>query len=151
MDEQFDNDLKNRIKEVFENVEDPSANEGWLLLRKKFPAEQARRPFAWLWWGAAAAILLLFLGLGLWINNEAIQPEKLITKTAKHTEPANPVTGKANHPGSDKTATVNEESLTKTTTTNSPVINSNRSKTSIILKKQTQQGITPKLFPEDTL
>ena len=63
MDEQFDNDLKNRIKEVFENFEDSSANEGWLLLRKKFPAEQSRRPLTWLWWGAAAAILLLFLGL----------------------------------------------------------------------------------------
>lgn len=151
MDEQFDNDLKNRIKEVFENIEDSSANEGWLLLRKKFPAEQARRPLAWLWWGAAAAILLLFLGLGLWINNEEIHPEKLITKTAKHTQPVAPVTGKANQPASNKITPDNGESLTKTTTTNNPAINSNRSKTSIILKKQTQQGITPKLFPEDTL
>jgi len=151
MDEQFDNDLKNRIKEVFENLEDSSANEGWLLLRKKFPAEQSRRPLTWLWWGAAAAILLLFLGLGLWINNEAIQPEKLITKTAKHTEPANPVTGKANNAGSNKTIPVNGESLTKTTTTNNPVINSNHLKTSIDHKKQAPQGIIPKSFQGDTL
>lgn len=68
MDDQLDKDLQNRIREVFDNYEDTSADEGWLLLREKFPAEQQkRRAAAWLWWGAAA-ILLAFLGTGLWIR-----------------------------------------------------------------------------------
>jgi len=40
MDEQLDDILKNRIKEVFENFEDPSADEGWLLLREKYPEQE---------------------------------------------------------------------------------------------------------------
>ena len=61
MDEQLDNDLKNQIREVFDNYEDTTADEGWLLLREKFPAQKKRRGIIWLWWGAAA-ILLTFLG-----------------------------------------------------------------------------------------
>jgi len=69
MDE-LDDQIKNRIKEVFDNFEDTSADEGWLLLREKFPEESSkRRPFAWMWWGAAAAILLVFLSIGLWMKN----------------------------------------------------------------------------------
>jgi hypothetical protein len=66
MDDQFDKDLSNHIKQVFDSYEDPAADEGWLQLRKKFPEEQGkRRPIAWLWW-SAAAILLLLIGLGVW-------------------------------------------------------------------------------------
>jgi hypothetical protein len=43
MDDQLDNDLKNRIREVFDNFEDASADEGWLLLREKFPEEESKR------------------------------------------------------------------------------------------------------------
>lgn len=63
MDDQLDNDLSRRIKEVFDNYDDASANEGWLKLREKFPEEKRRRGLIWLW--PAAAVLLLFLGLGL--------------------------------------------------------------------------------------
>jgi hypothetical protein len=81
MDDQLDNDLKNHIKEVFDNFEDTSADEGWLLLKEKFPVEQSnRRGFVWLWWGAAAAIILLFSGIGLWVFNNKPQPGKLIVK-----------------------------------------------------------------------
>ncbi|MGZ3813338.1 MAG: hypothetical protein ACXVJN_16440 [Mucilaginibacter sp.] len=67
MDDQLDNDLKNRIREVFENFEDEHADEGWLLLREKYPEKAKRRPAAWLWWGSVAALLLVVLGL-LWFK-----------------------------------------------------------------------------------
>jgi hypothetical protein len=90
MDDRLDNDLRNHIKEVFENFEDPSADEGWLQFRKKYPVEQAnRRAFAWIWWGAAAAILFLFLGIGLWMYNKKGQPEKFSVKPSKHTQNQN--------------------------------------------------------------
>ena len=76
MDEQLDNDLSNRIREVFDNFEDPSypsADEGWLLLRNKFPETEKKRPVAWLWWASAAAAVLLFVGIGLWMINPAKQ------------------------------------------------------------------------------
>ncbi|OOQ59267.1 hypothetical protein [Mucilaginibacter pedocola] len=69
MDEQFDERLKNRITEVFDNYEFPPADEAWLELRKKFPVKEERK-IAWLWWSSAAAVLLVFLGVGLWFNNK---------------------------------------------------------------------------------
>ena len=63
MDDQLDKDLSGRIKEVFDNYNDASADEGWLKLREKFPEEKRRRGLIWLW--PAAALLLLFLGVGL--------------------------------------------------------------------------------------
>ncbi|WP_295791920.1 hypothetical protein [Mucilaginibacter sp.] len=87
MDDQLDNDLKNRIREVFDNYEDTTADEGWLLLREKFPAQRKRRGIIWLWW-SAAAILLAFLGIGLWMNRKHIQPKdeivKKVTQQPKH-------------------------------------------------------------------
>ncbi len=93
MDDQLDNDLRDHIKEVFDNFEDTSADAGWLLLREKFPEKQSdRRAFAWIRWGAAAAILLAFLGIGLWIMNTPNQPIKLTVKPHGHTElPGNSV------------------------------------------------------------
>lgn len=85
MDDQLDNDLKNRIREVFDNFEDASSDEGWLLLREKFPEEESkRRAFAWLWWGSAAAVLLIFLGIGLWMKNIKEQPVNPVVKILKH-------------------------------------------------------------------
>jgi len=85
MDDKFDKDLTNRIREVFENYPHPSADEGWAQLRKKFPAEKRINKIAWLWWGSAAAALLVFLGMGLWLlktdkpvenvaNNNIVKP-----------------------------------------------------------------------------
>jgi hypothetical protein len=87
MDEQLDNDLNNRIREVFDNFDDtsyPSADEGWLLLRNKFPETEKKRPVAWLWWGSAAAVALLFLGFGLWMTGKKQQPETIAVKPAKN-------------------------------------------------------------------
>jgi len=78
MDEQLDNDLNNRIREVFDNFEDPSypsADEGWLLLRNKFPEMEKKRPVARLWWASAAAAVLLFVGAGLWLLNKPQQSQ----------------------------------------------------------------------------
>ncbi|MDB5134889.1 MAG: hypothetical protein JWP37_1492 [Mucilaginibacter sp.] len=76
MDDQLDNDLKNHIREVFENFEDTSADEGWLLLREKFPEKRRRRPVAWLWWGSVAAMLLLLLGI-LWFEYTPVTKQHL--------------------------------------------------------------------------
>ncbi len=70
MDDQLDNDLKNRIRDVFDNYEDEHADDGWLLLREKYPEKAKRRAVAWLWRGSSvAALLLLFLGIW-WMNNK---------------------------------------------------------------------------------
>jgi len=62
----------------------------WLQLRKKFPEEQSnRRAFAWIWWGAAAAILLLFLTIGFWMYSTNDQLKKYAVKTQKHPQPEN--------------------------------------------------------------
>ncbi|MEN0055397.1 MAG: hypothetical protein AAGC65_17100 [Mucilaginibacter sp.] len=82
MNEQLDNDLSNRIREVFDNFEDPSypsADEGWLLLRNKFPETEKKRPVAWLWWASAAAAILLFISIGLWMMNPAKQKSETLT------------------------------------------------------------------------
>ena len=80
MDDQLDNDLKNHIREVFDNYEDTTAGEGWLLLREKFPAEKKSRGMIWLWW--AAAVLLICAGTGLWLNLSTNKPVNPIVKKA---------------------------------------------------------------------
>ncbi|GAA3967831.1 hypothetical protein [Mucilaginibacter dorajii] len=85
MDDQLDNDLKNRIREVFDNYEDTTADEGWLLLRERFPEEEKKRPVVWLWWAGVAAGLLLFLSIGVWMLSKKTQPDNtLALKPAKH-------------------------------------------------------------------
>ncbi|HZY38921.1 MAG TPA: hypothetical protein VFE53_19810 [Mucilaginibacter sp.] len=66
MEDQLDEELKNRIKKVFDEYDDPSADEGWIQLREKFPATGNRRRILPLFWWSAAALLLLALGLGIW-------------------------------------------------------------------------------------
>src|SRR5258707_11798964 len=77
MDDQLDNDLKNRIRDVFDNYQDEHADEGWLLLREKYPEKAKRRAVAWLWWGSSvAALLLLFLGIW-WMNNKPVTKQNM--------------------------------------------------------------------------
>lgn len=78
MDDKWDNDLKNRIRDVFDNYEDEHADEGWLLLRKKYPEKANRRAVAWLWWGSVAALLLLFVGLW-WMNTKPVKKQNLVS------------------------------------------------------------------------
>jgi hypothetical protein len=89
MDDQFDNHLKNHIREVFEHFEDPSDDAGWMLLRKKFPEKKKYREILWLWLGSAAALLLLLLGIGTWVNVKKDKPEKFTYKPAKSYHPEN--------------------------------------------------------------
>ncbi len=77
MDDPLDNDLKNRIREVFDNYDDEHADEGWQLLRERYPDQARRSPVLWLWWGSAAAVLLLFLGI-LWLNKKPEKENKLV-------------------------------------------------------------------------
>ncbi|WP_374951432.1 hypothetical protein [Mucilaginibacter sp.] len=67
MDDKFDKELTNRIREVFEDYPYPPADKGWQELRKNFPAGGKKDKIAWLWWGSAAAVLLVFLGVGIWL------------------------------------------------------------------------------------
>jgi hypothetical protein len=69
MSEQLDNELRNRINEVFDHYEDTApAQEGWLLLREKFPVKKKQRILP-IWWSAAAVFLLLSI-LGIWIYTQ---------------------------------------------------------------------------------
>ncbi|MBS1504244.1 MAG: hypothetical protein JST32_19400, partial [Bacteroidetes bacterium] len=76
MDDQLDDNLKKRIREVFDNFEDTSADEGWLRLREKYPEKQKRRVAAWVWRVPAAALLLLFIGL-LWFKNKPADHQQI--------------------------------------------------------------------------
>ena len=129
MDEEFDNILKNRIREVFDNFDDSSADEGWLLLREKFPEEQTkRRAFAWLWWGSAAAVLLLFLGIGLLINNnQHIKPEKLSGGKVNHSQSqhASLATTENRHDRSGKSTADGKKNPAVNQTVNKPATSSN--------------------------
>ncbi|MDB5287554.1 MAG: hypothetical protein JWR05_2503 [Mucilaginibacter sp.] len=81
MDDKFDKDLANRIREVFEDYQYPPADEGWTQLRKKFPAEEKNNKIAWLWWSSVAAVALVFLAMGLWL----LKPEKPVENVANNT------------------------------------------------------------------
>jgi hypothetical protein len=66
MNEPVDRGLTSRIRQVFDNFEDPTADAGWQELRKKFPQRNNHRPLI-LWLSSMAAVLLLFMGL--WFSN----------------------------------------------------------------------------------
>ena len=90
MNEQFDDDLEKRIREVFETHESTGADEGWLLLREKFPEKKRnRKAIIWFWY-SAAAILLLFLGFGVWEINKKIQPQNFVSGKSKQGDKTDP-------------------------------------------------------------
>jgi hypothetical protein len=82
MDEQFDNNLTNHIREVFDNYEHPGVEHGWEQLRKKFPAEKKHNKVSWLWWSSAAAMIIVLLGIGMWYNKQDTTVNKLAVKPA---------------------------------------------------------------------
>ncbi len=75
MKEMTDQELTDKISQVFENFEDPSAEYGWQELRKKYP-EKHTRPIL-LWWGAAAAVLLMICGMWFLVPNTEIGEQKI--------------------------------------------------------------------------
>ncbi|GGH03008.1 outer membrane beta-barrel protein [Mucilaginibacter phyllosphaerae] len=82
MNEQFDKKLSNRIRQVFDHYEHPGADAGWAQLKKQLPAKERRNKVAWLWWSSAAAIAVVFLGLGIWYNNAGTAINNMAVKHA---------------------------------------------------------------------
>jgi hypothetical protein len=84
-DDQLNDNLKSRIREVFDHYEDDTADESWLLLREKFPEEKDKdRAVVWLWRNVAAvALILAILNIGLWLNFHQQEKIIIITKNAK--------------------------------------------------------------------
>lgn len=87
MNEQFEDKIASRIREVFEDYQSPPADHGWAELKKKLPAQNQKRSMAWLWWPAAAAIILLALGLGMWFNQQNTTVNKMAVKPAVKKQP----------------------------------------------------------------
>jgi hypothetical protein len=115
MDEQFDKDLINHIREVFDNYEDPTADEGWLELRKKFPEKKSRRPVAWIWRGAAAALILLGMGIGFLIYDGRVKPTTVAHTKTKVSPVENLVKNKPVSNGAANTGGNNETKLSNAT------------------------------------
>ena len=69
MNEPVDKMLTSRIRQVFEEFEDHTADAGWEALRKKYP-ERNRRPLI-LWLSSAAALMLI--AAGLWFTTQTEQ------------------------------------------------------------------------------
>lgn len=76
----FDEELKNRIKQVFEEYDDGQANEGWSRLREKYP-EKNRRKYIF-WWIASIAILLLSV-LTFWLLQSNVNKNRFTIKTTQ--------------------------------------------------------------------
>ncbi|WP_158989416.1 outer membrane beta-barrel protein [Mucilaginibacter sp. L196] len=76
-DDQLDNDLRDRIKQVFDDYQDDTAEEGWLLLRKKYPEEKKDRAIFWYRVAGVAAFLLLFLNIFLWYRDDSGYKKKI--------------------------------------------------------------------------
>ncbi|MCD8740281.1 hypothetical protein LT679_06670 [Mucilaginibacter roseus] len=90
MKEEFEDDLKRRISEVFDQYDDAGADEGWMLLRQQFPAPANKRGVTRLWWISAAAVILLCLGIGLWLRFDKADESDAIALN----KPVKPKTGK---------------------------------------------------------
>ena len=164
MDDRWDNDLKKRISEVFENYEDTSADEGWLLLREKYPEKAKRRAIAWLWMGSAAALLLLFLGIFWFSTTHNNNQQQLVQgkKPVKHaTEPqiaqnndsnAHEDSALTNHSSQLVAANHNDSAVTKTnehqsesarlSNTNKGITANNREVIAAAKKKTGEQAVS---------
>ncbi|GAA4907322.1 hypothetical protein [Mucilaginibacter defluvii] len=99
MKEEFEDDLKRRISEVFDQYDDAGADEGWMQLRERFPAPANSRGVTRLWWLSAAAVILLCLGVGLWLrfDKPAASNTIAVNKPVK-TKPAQPETAERIEP-----------------------------------------------------
>lgn len=75
MQDRFDKELADRIKQVFDTYEDDSANHGWEELRKKFPEKKNRSTLIY-WLTSAAAVLVLIAGAWLFTRQD-VTSEKL--------------------------------------------------------------------------
>ncbi len=84
--ENFDEELKNRIKHIFEDYDDGRANEGWNLLREKYPQKKRRDYFFW-WMVSAAALFLMALIIGFYqFETYQVKSAKKINQPKSDTE-----------------------------------------------------------------
>ncbi|WP_413666437.1 hypothetical protein ACEN9X_18040 [Mucilaginibacter sp. Mucisp86] len=144
MDDQLDNDLRDRIREVFDNYEDTTADEGWLLLREKFPVEEKQRRPVYLWWASAAAVLLLFLSIGLWIaSNKNNVNNDGQTFSAKPVKPALPKTNTALDSATQNVAPVQQPATTKQSPAANATNLANNNSTQSSATKPVAPGIAP--------
>ncbi|MDP2412856.1 outer membrane beta-barrel protein [Daejeonella sp.] len=87
MKETEDQRIAAKFHQVFDDFEDLASNEGWLELRKKYPEEKSRPLFFWI--SSAAALLILFSGLWLYIpeiKKEHITAKNKTSIESKKTE-----------------------------------------------------------------
>lgn len=104
MSDELDNDLKNRIREVFDNYQDDAADAGWLLLRQKFPEEKKQRVIGW-WWYSAAAVLLLCLGTWFFYPQQILHVAYRAKMQVQHTDSASTTITSAESVAGTKPAT----------------------------------------------
>lgn len=155
MDEQLDNDLSNRIREVFDNFDEPhpSADEGWLLLRNKFPEMEKKRPVTWLWWASAAAAILLFATIGLWMLNKEQKPDTLALKPAKQQHKTLPADTDKLLTAKQTPSVNNNQTATKpasTTDTNTDIDNASKTPVNNLAVTPPAVGVTDSTRPATT-
>jgi hypothetical protein len=79
MKELTDQELTNRIRQVFDEFEDPESAQGWEELRKKYPEEKKRPLF--IWWYSAAAVFLISFALWFATQEKTVGNQNLTQKT----------------------------------------------------------------------
>ncbi len=84
--ENFDEELKNRIKQIFEEYDDGTADEGWNRLREKYPEKNRRDYFFW-WFAPVAALLLGILLFWFSSSNVANTSPKMMKQ--QQSKPSN--------------------------------------------------------------
>ena len=148
MDDPLDNDLRKRIREVFDNYEDTSADKGWLLLREKFPEKAKKRPIVWLWWSGVAAAVLLFLGIGFWLTNKPVtntgaivKIKKILTDTALYAKDSQHITD--NNKATDTPALQKQGQVLATTGKQNSMGNNGNIKPTISPKTQASMDVPP--------
>jgi hypothetical protein len=87
MDEQFDKKLTNHIREVFDNYEHPGSEQGWAQLKNKLPGKEKSNKVAWIWWCSAAAVILVFLCIGIFYSNQPATTDTIAAKPIKQQQP----------------------------------------------------------------
>lgn len=126
-----DQRIADKIREVFENYEDPAADLGWQELRKRYP-EPNRKPLVF-WFSSAAAILILTSLFFLYTyepKQETILAEKNHSSPAKSEDRLKSKNLPLNHQGSgtiisDEVIAEPEHNLAANKSLN-PAINNNK-------------------------
>jgi hypothetical protein len=113
MSEQFDDELSKHITDVFDQYEDTApAEEGWLLLRQKFPPQKKRRIIP-IWWSVAATLFIATL-FGLWFYHMPQQPKSTLVKTTVRKQTTDTVIKNRSNSAADQShPAVKEESVNK--------------------------------------